>query len=370
MSREHEPPAESALHRSPLGSRHTALGAKMTPFAGWLMPLQFEGIVAEHTAVREHAGIFDVSHMGRVRIQGPDAAASIRSVTTYDVTRMAPGTAHYSLYCNHDGGIADDVFIYRVAAERWLIVHNASQAALDYERVRAAAHETAADVTAETGMVAVQGPEARNIATEVLGQAIAALEPRRCCEIDWQGERVLVGRTGYTGEDGVECIMAAPAAPGLWDAMVKAGAVPAGLGARDTLRTEAALPLYGQDIDLSTNPFEAGLGRAVSLDDTATFTGRDALVRLKQQPQRRKLSCLRLTGRGVPRPGYPIFDEAFARPLAHCTSGAYSPTLRTGIAMAYLPVASADPGTPLSIMIRANPVAAEVVARPFYRRPR
>jgi aminomethyltransferase len=340
----------------------------MTPFAGWLMPLQFEGIIAEHTAVREHAGIFDVSHMGRVQTTGREAADQIRRITTYNVAQMEAGTAHYSLYCTEDGGIADDVFVYRLEAEDWLIVHNASQAGPDFERVRAAATTSAADITASTAMFAVQGPEARGIVATVFGAEMLSLAPHRCARLAWRGADVVVGRTGYTGEDGVECIASEKSARELWEALIGAGARPAGLGARDTLRTEAALPLYGQDIDRSTNPFEAGLNHAVTLDDGAPFTGREALMRLRQKPLRRKLSCIRVSGRGVPRPGHPVRTVDGARLLARCTSGVYSPTLRVGIALAYLPVEISEPGTAVAIEIRDRLTPAEVVPRPFYRR--
>ncbi len=370
-----------ALRRLPLHERHVAAGARLAPFAGWEMPLQYAGgILAEHAAVREAAGVFDVSHMGRVRIEGPDAGTRIRAVTTYDVTRMHPGRAHYSLYATDDGGIADDVFVYRVDADRWLIVHNAANAEADAARVRASVDRAPGaamrDVGGETVMLAVQGPAALARLRDVLGVDLAAeLAPRRCTELAWRGATVLVGRTGYTGEDGAECILDAERGAALWDACLAAGVVPCGLGARDTLRLEAALPLHGHDITPDTSPYEAGLGWAVTLEDGAEFTGRDALAAAAARAPERRLACLRLLDRGVPRAGYPVHapgdatgDESEPRAVATLTSGAFSPTLRVGIAMAYLPAGLAAPGTRLAIEIHGRDVDAEVVPRPFIRR--
>lgn len=364
--------AADPLRQLPLHERHAAHGARFAPFAGWDMPLQYQGVIEEHRAVREQAGIFDVSHMGRVLIEGPESGSRLRAVTTFDVQRLAPGEAHYSLYCTAEGGIADDVFVYRLDVERWLVVHNAANAVAGFARVSAAA-PGARDVTAETVMLAVQGPDALRHLGEVIGaaEALAALEPRHCLELAWRDASLIVGRTGYTGEDGAECIAPVEAGPSLWDALVAAGVQPAGLGARDTLRLEAALPLHGHDIDESTNPYEAGLGWAVPLEDAAPFTGRAALERLHETPPSRRLSCLRLLERAVPRAGQAVLDAAGgSAPVSILTSGTFSPTLRTGIGMAYLPVELSRPGTPLAVLVRERAVAAEVVRRPFYRRGR
>jgi aminomethyltransferase len=365
-----EPAAGAALRRLALRERHRALGARMVPFAGWEMPLQYEGIVAEHEAVRTSVGIFDVSHMGRVRVEGREAAAGLRSVTTYDVTRIEPGHTHYSLHCTEDGGIADDVVVFRLAPERWLVVHNAANAADGFERLRLAVGAAAGDAAGETVMLAVQGPQAPDALHEVLGARFDALRPRGCMELDWRGGRLVLSRTGYTGEDGGELIADVERGVALWDAFVAAGVRPCGLGARDTLRLEAALPLHGSDISPETTPFEAGLGWAVTLEDGRDFIGREALARLTEQPPEVRLTCLRLLQRGVPRAGAPVLDAAGEEQFATLTSGSYSPTLRAGIAMAYLPVERAAPGTRLAIEMHARPAAAEVVRRPFYRRAR
>ncbi|MEX2228906.1 MAG: glycine cleavage system aminomethyltransferase GcvT [Dehalococcoidia bacterium] len=358
------------LRRLPLRERHLAAGARMSPFAGWEMPLQYTGILAEHAAVRTDVGIFDVSHMGRVRVAAGDAGARIRAITTYDVARMRAGRAHYSLYCTPDGGIADDVMVYRLDDARWLIVHNADHAEADAARVRAAAGAAASDVGRETVMLAIQGPRALDLLAGVLADGVRAIGLRRCGELTWRGAGVFVGRTGYTGEDGVECILEPAAGGELWDACVAAGARPCGLGARDTLRLEAALPLHGHDISPETDPYAAGLGWTVTLDDGVDFIGRAALVALAEREPPRRLSCLRLLDRGVPRAGYAVRagDVADGLGLVTLTSGAFSPTLRVGIAMAYLPAAVSAPGTRLAIAIHGRDVPAEVVARPFYRR--
>ncbi len=358
------------MKRLALRERHEALGARFAPFAGWEMPLQYGGIVGEHEAVRERVGVFDVSHLARAWVEGPQAATQLRSVTTFDVTTLPVGKAHYSLYCNEAGGIEDDVFIYHLPGDRWLVIHNAANADTDFARLQAVAGDAASEVTPETVMLAVQGPDAVALLSNVLGEGFAALEARDCAELDWRGTPVLVARTGYTGEDGGECIVGADRAADLWDALTAGGAAPAGLGARDTLRLEAALPLHGNDIDETTHPFEAGLGFAVSLDDGAPFTGREALAGLKAEPRTRRLAHLVARERGVLRAGYAVHEPDESEAVARLTSGAFSPSLRVGIGMAYLPVRLASPGVILTVDVRGRALPVEVVRRPFYRKPR
>ena len=362
--------SSSVLTQLTLRERHLALGARFAPFAGWEMPLQYEGIVAEHHAVRERVGVFDVSHLARAWVQGPQAAELLRSVTTFDVTTLPEGKAHYSLYCNEAGGIEDDIFIYHLPEDRWLVIHNAANADQDFERLRAVAGGAASEVTAETVLLAVQGPEAIALLGSVLGEEISALEARDCAEFEWQGTTVLFARTGYTGEDGGECIVGAEHAAALWDACISGGATPAGLGARDTLRLEAALPLHGSDIDKTTNPYEAGLGFAVSLDDGVPFIGREALAEAKARPRTRCLAHLAARARGVIRAGFEVREAGGAEPVARLTSGGYSPSLRIGIGMAYLPVGMAKRGAMLEVDVRGRALPVEVVRRPFYRKPR
>ena len=345
------------LRRLTLRDHHAAAGARFAPFAGWEMPLQYQGTVREHEAVRGRVGIFDVSHLGRAWLRGPRAASLLRSVTTFDVTTLRVGRAH------------DDVFVYHLPAERWLIVHNAANAGQDFGRLRSVATD-AVDVTGDTVMLAVQGPDAIGLLSGVLGDGLAALAPRECLELHWGGASVLFARTGYTGEDGGECIVAADRAGALWDRLVAGGATPAGLGARDTLRLEAALPLHGNDIDATTHPYEAGLGFAVSLDDGAPFVGREALVEAKGRARTRRLCHLVARARGVPRAGCAVRRPAGGDEVARLTSGGYSPSLRAGIAMAYLPAELASPGVSLEVDVRGRALPVEVVRRPFYRKAR
>ena len=352
-----------------LRDRHLALGARMAPFAGWEMPIYYSGIVEEHTAVRERVGVFDVSHLGRARVSGVEAGAAIRRAGTYNVLTLEPGEAHYSLYCNDDGGIADDVFVYRLPDDEWLVVHNAANAEADFQRLRNLAGSAAQEETLETVMLAVQGPQALDALQTVVGAGVTDLPLHHCGAVDWRSERLLAARTGYTGEDGAELIVSAGAAGALWDALLEAGVAPVGLGARDTLRLEAALPLHGHDITTETHPYESGLGWAVSLDDEASFIGREALARIKEAPRTRRLTHLRALERAVLHEDYVVQTEDGTRQVGVLTSGAFSPTLRAGIGMAYLPPDLAAPGTRLSVEVRGRAVPVEVVRRPFYRRP-
>ena len=249
------------------------------------------------------------------------------------------------------------------------MIHNAANAERDFARLQAVAGASASEVTAETVMLAVQGPEAISLLGAVLSEDIPSMQPRDCAELDWRGASVLFARTGYTGEDGGECIIDAEHAAALWDALIAGGATPAGLGARDTLRLEAALPLHGSDIDSTTHPYEAGLGFAVSLDDGAPYTGREALAELKAQPRTRRLAHLAARARGVIRAGFEVREAGATAPISCLTSGGHSPSLRIGIGMAYLPVELAKRGTMLEVDVRGRALPVEVVRRPFYRKP-
>ena len=267
----------------------------MVPFAGYEMPVQYTGVIEEHTAVRERAGMFDVSHMGRFEVHGLDAARFLRHICTWDMTRLQPGEGHYAAACREDGGILDDVYVFALPAQgaasgaptdRYLIVVNASNAPKMkrwlQEHIGGFDAELA-DRHASTAMIAVQGPAALDTLDGVIGREFArSLRPRRCGETQWQGETLFASRTGYTGEDGLELVIDAGAGPSLWRALLDAGVAPCGLGARDTLRLEAALLLYGNDMDEETNPFEVGLDWVVTLDDGADFIGRAALERVAQ----------------------------------------------------------------------------------------
>ncbi len=363
-----EAPGGAGLRRPLLSTLHAEVGARFTTFAGWEMPLQYrQGAVAECRAVRERAGVFDVSHLGRVWLQGSAAAAALRSVTTYDVTSLKPGRAHYSLYCNESGGIEDDIFVYHLPGERWLIVHNAANAVPDLARLEAAGADPD-DVTDRTVMLAVQGPAALGALEAIFGTTLAGTGRNECLELDWEGSAAVFARTGYTGEDGGECVLDREPGERLLRALLERGVEPAGLAARDILRLEAALPLHGNDIGPDTNPFEAGLSFAVSLED-APFTGRETLGPLAAAPRARRLGCIRTAERAVLRSGYEVLaPDRGGATVARLTSGAFSPTLEVGIGMAYLPADLAEPKKELAVRIRSKEVAAAVVRRPFYKR--
>lgn len=344
----------------------------MVPFAGWQMPIQYSGIVEEHNAVRERAGIFDVSHMGRYEIHGPDAARFLRYLNTWHVTELQPCEGHYSAVCREDGGILDDVYVFCLAPDRYLLVVNAANARKISAWMTPLIERfdcTIVDRHASTVMVAVQGPDALERCAGIIGEEFArAVRPHRCAETVWNGETLFASRTGYTGEDGLELIVEATAGPALWRALLDSGVTPCGLGARDTLRLEAALLLYGNDMDQATNPFEVGLGWVVSLDDGEDFVGRGALLRLKDVENKRELVCLQASGRGIMRAECPILESG--REVGKVTSGGYSPTLATSIGMGFVPRPLAEPGTELDVEVRGKPLPVRVVPRPFYKRPK
>ncbi len=360
----------SALLHTPLYEEHVRLGARMFAFAGWEMPLQYRGIIEEHRAVRTGAGMFDVSHMGRFLVVGPQAPTALRRLTTYNVMALPVGRGHYSFLCRGDGGILDDVYIFRLAQEQFLLVSNAANAA----KVRAWLKDHLAgevhleDRHLDTAMIAVQGPQAVSICAQALLPALAHLPRRGCVQLAWEGELLWASRTGYTGEDGLELVVSARHGPHLWRRLLEAGVTPCGLGARDTLRLEAALPLYGQDIDEEVNPVELGLTFAVSLDDGADFLGREAILRAMQEGPQRLLACLLAQGKGIMRRGCPVLYQG--RQVGTITSGGYSPTLATSIGLAFLPPSLAQEGTPLIVDVRGQRLPVRVVRRPFYRPPK
>jgi len=360
------------LRRTPLYDRHVALGGRMVPFAGWEMPVQYAGIVEETRAVRQRAGLFDVSHMGRVYVTGEHAADLLRRVLTFDVCGLAEGQSHYALMCNEEGGILDDPYVFRLSERRWMLIPNASRVEVDVEQLRghvAPGWEARIDDRqAQTLMLALQGPGAKHVLGAVLSREIEQRLPRRHhVEIELYGQKAVLSRTGYTGEDGFEFITGVEAGLHLWDTLIEFGVAPCGLGARDTLRLEASLALYGQDITTETDPFEAGLGWVVSLDDGADFVGRAALVNRKGAVTRR-LACFTAGERGgLIRHGYALRSDE--QTVGEATSGGFSPTLNTSIGMGYLPRALAKSGTPLTVDVRGRPLPATVVPRPFYRSP-
>jgi aminomethyltransferase len=359
---------------TPLLDRHQALGARIVEFAGWEMPIQYAGILEEHRAVRSRAGLFDLSHMGELIVEGSGAAAALAAAIVSDPGKLAVGRAQYSMICAPDGGILDDLIVYRLAEERFMVVANASNArTVSDALVERLEHSRAVldDGSLATALCAVQGPAAADILGPITDVDLGSLRYYGIAEGTVAGLSAMVARTGYTGEDGFEVFIDVDSAGALWDRLSEAGAphgmVPVGLGARDTLRLEAGMPLYGNELSRETNPFEAGLGRVVHLDRSGDFVGRAALERVARDGPSRRLVGLVLRDRGIARHGYPVM--AGDRRTGSVTSGTMSPTLGQPIAMAYVATGDAEPGTMLDIEIRGARVPAEVVPLPFYRRP-
>jgi aminomethyltransferase len=360
---------------TPLVERHEALGARMVDFAGWRMPIQYAGILEEHRAVRERAGLFDLCHMGELFVDGPEAGDGLAWALTTDPRTLAVGRAQYAMICAPDGGILDDLIVYRLAPDRFLVVANASNAAVVSDALAERLDGRRAildDRSQATALIAVQGPAARAIVAPLATLDLDAVRYYGIAEGTVAGVPALVARTGYTGEDGFEVFVDAAAATAVWDALAAAGRpaglVPVGLGARDTLRLEAGMPLYGNELDRGTTPFEAGLGRVVKRAKEGGFLGRDTLARAAAAGPRKLLVGLAIRGRGIARHGHHVL--AGERASGAVTSGTMSPTLARPIAMAYVAPGDAAAGTMLDVEIREARVAAEVVPLPFYTRPR
>ena len=363
------------LQQTPLHAAHVEAGAKMVDFAGWHMPVQFSGILAEHQAVREQVGIFDVSHMGEIDFEGPGAIAAVQKLMTNDVSRLVDGAALYTVTCRRDGGIVDDCIVYRNGPESLRVVVNASNIDKDEAHFREHAGDmcTIVNRSDQTALIAVQGPHARELVAKLGGADLLELPGFHFGPGEIAGAAVTAARTGYTGEDGFELFVAPDAAPRVWDALLEAGATPCGLGARDTLRLEAKLCLYGNDIDETTTPYEAKLGWVVKLR-AGEFVGRDALAAQKQAGVTRSLIGFRVIvegkRKGSARPGWVILDpdRLGDTPVGEVTSGGPSPTLGGSIGMGYVPKALAKPGTRLALRSKHKTLAAEVVKGPFYKR--
>ena len=364
--------ASTGLRTTALHGEHTALGGRMVPFAGYDMPVQYAGILAEARAVRSAAGIFDVSHMGRFAVDGPDARALLDWTHTADVGDAMPeGRARYGLLCNEDGGVIDDAIVYRLGEERFMIIANAANAErvfgwLERWRGERFPRATLTDRTADVAMIALQGPNATAIASRVSDFDPAVVRPFRAAETALLGRPALIARTGYTGEDGVELMPASEVAGELWRLLIAEGAEPCGLGARDTLRLEAGLLLHGADMDESANPVEAGLERFVHWD--GDFCGAPALREARSAGTARRLAAFRTTGRGaVPRGHAEILRGGAV--TGAVTSGGYSPYLDANVGLGYVRSSDAAVGTELEIDVRGRLVQARVVALPFYTRP-
>ncbi len=353
------------LRRTPLHDEHVAAGGRLVPFAGWEMPVQYEGVAAEHASVRERAGMFDVSHMGQIGTRGPDALAFLQHVVSNDVDGLVAGGAQYSCLCADDGGILDDLFSY--GFDDWIVdyltVSNAANHETDLARFRELAvgfDVEVMDLAPEFAMLAVQGPAAR---AAVAGLASAELPPRmRTARLEVAGAEALVCGTGYTGEDGVEIMVAPDQAPALWRALLASGVTPCGLGARDTLRLEVCFHLHGNDMGPDRNPIEAGLGWCCK--EETGFAGSEAVAAARAEGTAERLAAFAITGRGIPRQGNPILagDER----VGTVTSGTFSPSLGIGIGMGYVRADLAEPGTAVAIDVRGRRREAEIRSKPLY----
>ena len=355
------PSAADTLRRTPLFDRHEQAGARLVPFAGWEMPVQYEGIRQEHVAVRTDAGMFDVSHMGQIETSGPGAERLLQRLVSNDVTKIAERGAQYSVLCRADGGVLDDVFTYRLGTDRFLTVTNAAGHEHDLAWFREHAEGFDAEVKdahADWAMLAVQGPTAR----AALGRLADGELPKRMrtAELRIAGVPCLVCGTGYTGEDGCEVMIPPDDAAAVWDGLAREGVTPSGLGARDTLRLEVCFHLYGNDLSEERNPIEAGLGWCCKLE--TGFIGADALADLEPEET---LVPFVFTGPGIPRQGNPVLTEHGEGAV---TSGSLSPCLGTGIGMAYVPAAAGAPGTAIEVDVRGKRRAAEVRSKPLYEK--
>jgi aminomethyltransferase len=366
--------ADASLRRTPLHDLHEAHGGRMVAFAGWRLPVQYAGIVEEHLRVRRQAGLFDVSHMGQAEVHGPQALAFLEHVTPNVVAKLEPGRAQYNALTTPAGTFVDDILVYRLGPSRFLLVLNAANTAKDVAWL--AEHGSGfdvelADVSDAWAQLALQGPRSLEILAPLARAELAALGYYRFVETEVAGAPCLVSRTGYTGEDGFEIYVHPEAAVELWRALLAGGAAlglaPIGLGARDTLRLEAKLALYGNDIDATTTVYEADLGWLVKLDK-GEFVGREALAEQRERGVSRKLVGFEMTSRAIARPGYPASHDG--HPLGRVTSGSYAPFLEKNIGLIYLPIPLCEPGTPFHVEIRGRAEPAVVVHTPFYRRAR
>ncbi len=377
------------MKRTPLFNAHQKLGGKLVEFGGWEMPVQYTSISDEHLAVRRAAGIFDISHMGEVSITGPGAQTFLNETLTNDIRKLSPGHGQYTLMCNERGGVIDDLYAYRLGPNDFLLIVNAARIDADVawlqQRLasfRDSRSVTLRDVSNETGAVAVQGPRvAEFIAKAIPGpsmsgtqvNAVTDLKKNEVAKFKFESGEILAARTGYTGEDGFEIVAPAQRIEAVWNTLLAAGQPhglkPAGLGARDTLRTEMCYPLYGHELDENTTPIEAGVGFFVALDK-GDFVGRSVLTEQKAKGTSRKLAAFNMTDRcAPPRPGYSVWSTGpGAAAVGKVTSGTQSPLLGVGIGLAYVPPQLARPETPLEIEIRGSRYPAAVVPKPFYRK--
>jgi aminomethyltransferase len=378
------------LKRTPLFAAHQRLGGRLIEFGGWEMPVQYSGIVEEHLAVRAAAGLFDISHMGEVRVVGEAAREFLNGVLTNDLRKLSSGQGQYTLLCNERGGVVDDLYAYCLAAREFLLILNASRVDADVSWLQQQLARfpqrngvTLENVSDALSAVAVQGPRVAAFINECVpdratgGTVVerpSELKKNQVAGFRWDAALIWVARTGYTGEDGFEIVAPNSVIESIWNKVLAAGQAhglkPAGLGARDTLRTEMGYPLYGHELDEQTTPLEAGLGSFVALDK-GDFTGRSVLAEQKAKGVNKKCVAFKLTDKAAPpRPGYPIWSLGDgAAPIGQVVSGTQSPSLHIGIGLGYVPPSVAAPGTAVAIEVRGKQVAAVIVAKPIYRRP-
>ncbi|PLS02428.1 glycine cleavage system aminomethyltransferase GcvT [Neobacillus cucumis] len=366
---------ETALKQTPLFEAYGKYGAKVIDFGGWALPVQFSSILDEHEAVRTKAGLFDVSHMGEVLVEGREAESYINSIVTNDVTKLSINQAQYTAMCYPDGGTVDDLLVYKLDHEKYLLVINAANIEKDFNWMQqhVKGEMTLQNISNETAQLAIQGPKAEGILQKLTGIDLSKIESFKFVQhvvLDSVTD-VLVSRTGYTGEDGFELYLAAEQAEALWEKLLETGREeglkPCGLGARDTLRLEARLALYGQELLSDISPLEAGIGFAVKLKKESDFIGKAALLAQKEAGLKRKLVGIEVTGRGIPRHGYKVFSEA-GEEIGVVTSGTQSPSLKKSIGLALISAKQAEVGTKLKVEIRNKMIDAIVVKTPFYKK--
>jgi aminomethyltransferase len=362
------------LRETPLAPAHKALGARMVEFGGWNMPVSYTSILEEHKAVREKAGLFDISHMGQLFVSGTGAEAWLNNLLTNDIRRISPGYGQYTLMLNDGGGTVDDLIVYRLEDQRYLLLVNASRIEDDFNWLdrKKNANVSLENLSEAFGGIALQGPEAETILRKTFDEEKRPIKRNQLLISPFQGIDVIITRTGYTGEDGFEFFCSTEVVAALWNKLLEEGKnyglVPAGLGARDTLRLEACYPLYGHELDSGITPLEAGLQTFLCFDKPEKFTGIEALRKQKQEGLIRKSVALEVVGVGAPpRAQYPLMKDG--RQIGEVTSGGHSPTLKKGIALALIETASAELGTKLEMIVRERPVAVQVVKKPFYRKP-
>ena len=365
------------MKQTALIEEHRKLGGRLIDFGGWELPVQYTGVMDEHLACRSAAGLFDVSHMGEVLVEGADAEKFLYHLVSNDVSKIEIGMAQYSALCRPDGGIVDDLIVYRRGPEKYLVVVNASNTEKDFEWMQKIYREgeyrcRLENESAKWSQIAIQGRVAEKILQTLTPADLSAVKTFRFVESTVLDVPAILARTGYTGEDGFEIYLAWDEAPKVWKALLEKGMPlglkPCGLGARDTLRLEVKYPLYGNELTDETNPLEAGIGFATKLEKS-DFVGKTAIAAAKVAGLKRKLVGVELKGAGIPRHGYKVFDAEGAREVGFVTSGTQSPSLKKPIGIAYVSTALAEPGTKLTVEIRANKIPAEVVPTPFYKRP-